>query len=221
MSNILSKFKTFLGRIFLFFYWNYRNVTEGLKIYNYKLSRRTELGKKTMIRRGTDMFNLSLGDYSYISGPGNLVEEAKIGKFCSIARQVIIGVKGHNYDWVTTSPIITSSEFGFIEHDVLEPQKEMPIIGNDVWIGMNSIIMRGVTIGDGAVIAAGSVVTSNVLPYSIVGGVPAKHIRFRFSEDEIQKLLAIKWWDWEEKKIKDNSHLFYKIDDFVSKHYKN
>ena len=62
MSNILSKSKTFLGRIFLFFYWNYRNVTEGLKIYNYKLSRRTELGKKTMIRRGTDMFNLSLGD---------------------------------------------------------------------------------------------------------------------------------------------------------------
>ncbi len=220
MSNILRKYKTFLGRIFLFFYWNYRNLTEGLKIYNYKLSRRTELGKKTMIRSGTEMFHLSLGDYSYISGPGNLVEEAKIGKFCSIARQVIIGVKGHNYDWVTTSPIITSKELGFIENDVVEPQKEMPIIGNDVWIGMNSIIMRGVNRGHGAVIAAGSVVTSDVLPYSIVGGVPAKHIRYRFTEDQIQKLLTIKWWEWEEKKIMDNSHMFYKIEDFILNHYK-
>jgi len=172
-----------------------------------------------MIRKGVEVFKLSLGDYSYLSGPG-LVEEAKIGKFCSIARDVIIGVRGHNYEWVTTSPIITSKEYGFVDQDIAQPQKEAPVIGNDVWVGMSTIIMRGVEIGDGAVIAAGSVVTSNVLPYSIVGGVPAKHIRYRFDEDQIQKLLKIKWWDWEDKIIKENLHLFYDMDKFIQTHFK-
>lgn len=204
----------------LYFYWRYRNINEGLKIYNYSLSPRTILGKKTMVRKGTEIGEISLDDYSYISGPRSYVEQAKIGKYCSIARQVVIGVSGHNYEWVTTSPIITSKEYGFIKNNVAEPQKDMPIIGNDVWIGMNAIIMRGVTIGDGAVIAAGSVVTVDVLPYSIVGGVPAKHIRDRFTEEQICKMLKIKWWDWEENKIKENISLFYNIEEFISKHYK-
>ena len=176
------------------------------------------LGKKTMVRSGTEVGNISLGDYSYISGPRSYVEDAIIGKFCSIARQVVIGVSGHNYEWVTTSPIITSKEYGFVKNDVSEPQKTMPIIGNDVWIGMNAIIMRGVVIGDGAVIAAGSVVTSDVKPYSIVGGMPARHIRYRFTEEQIKILLEIRWWDWEESKIKENLNLFYNIDAFILKH---
>ena len=94
----------------------------------------------------------------------------------------------------------------------------MPIIGNDVWIGLNVIIMRGVVIGDGAVVAAGSIVTSNVEPYSIVAGIPAKHIRFRFSDYQIRKLKEIKWWDWEENKIKENVELFYSIDAFIIRH---
>lgn len=199
------------------FYWRYRNFNEGLKIYNYKLSPRTQLGVKTMVRGETEIGNITLGDYSYISGPRSYVEEAKIGKFCSIARQVVIGVSSHNYEWVTTSPIIVSSEYGFIPNDNKEPQKNMPIIGNDVWIGLNAIIMRGVVIGDGAVIAAGAIVTTDVKPYSIVGGIPAKHLKYRFSEKQIQSLLKIKWWDWDKERIKANAHLFYNIEDFITK----
>lgn len=218
MTNIVSYVKSFIKIKLLYFYWKYRNFTEGLKVFNYNLSPSTKLGKKTMVRSGTEVGNISLGDYSYISGPRSYVEEAIIGKFCSIARQVVIGVSGHNYEWVTTSPIITSKEYGFVENDVSEPQKTIPIIGNDVWIGMNAIIMRGIVIGDGAVIAAGSVVTSDVKPYSIVGGMPARHIRYRFTEEQIKKLLEIRWWDWEESKIKENLNLFYNIDAFILKH---
>lgn len=218
MKNIAGYVKSFVKIKLLYFYWKYRNFTEGLKVFNYNLSPNTKLGKKTMVRSGTEVGNISLGDYSYISGPRSYVEEAIIGKFCSIARQVVMGVSGHNYEWVTTSPIITSKEYGFVKNDVNEPQKTMPIIGNDVWIGINAIIMRGVVIGDGAVIAAGSVVTSDVKPYSIVGGMPARHIRYRFTEEQIKKLLEIRWWDWEESKIKENSNLFYNIDAFILKH---
>lgn len=202
-----------------FFYWKYRNFTEGLMIYNYNLSPKNKLGKKTRIGKGIEFGNITLGDYSAISGPRSYIEEAKIGKHCSIARQVVIGVTGHNYDWVTTSEIITDKKLGFINNNVSHIQKPMPEIGNDVWIGINSIIMRGVIIGDGAVVGAGSVVTSNVLPYSIVGGIPAKHIRFRFTEDQIKKLLKVKWWDWDENKKKKNSYLFYDIEKFLLTHY--
>ena len=81
--------------------------------------------------------------------------------------------------------------------------------------------MRGVVIGDGAVIAAGSVVTKNVEPYSITAGIPAKHIKYRFNKDQISNLITIKWWDWNDDKIKKNSELFYDIDEFIEKHNVN
>lgn len=81
-------------------------------------------------------------------------------------------------------------------------------IGNDVWIGANAVILPGVTVGDGAVIAAGAVVTKDVKPYSIVGGVPAKLIKYRFEPWQIELLLKLKWWDWPLEKIKENITLF-------------
>lgn len=207
-----------IRKILLFFYWTYRNMREGLMIYNKSISPKNKIGKKVMIRKGTEIGCIEIGDYSYISGPNSYVEEAIIGKYCSIARQVTIGVSGHNYNWITTSPIITSPKYNFIDSPQKETQKEPPIIGNDVWIGMNATIMRGVTIGDGAVIATGAVVTSDILPYSIVAGVPAKHIKFRFNREQIEALLEIKWWDWNEEKIKENKDLFYNINDFIALH---
>lgn len=221
MNDIIVFFKKIFLKPILFCFWKYKNFKYDLKIYNSNLSPRTILGKKTMVRNRTEVGNISLGDYSYISGPGSYIEEAVIGKYCSIARQVVIGVSGHNYEWVTTSPIITSTEYGFVDKSVPEPQKSIPIIGNDVWIGMNVIIMRGVNIGHGAVIAAGSVVTRDVAPYSIVGGVPAKHLRFRFTEKQIEELLKIKWWDWDESKIRTEIPLFYEIDLFIEKNAVN
>ena len=115
--------KRFLKKIFLIVYWKWRNYKEGLEIKNYSLSRKIKIGKGTKIRNQTEIGNISLGDYSYISGPRSYIEEVTIGKYCSIARQVVIGVSGHNYNWLTTSPIITSKTYGFIESDKKAPQK--------------------------------------------------------------------------------------------------
>lgn len=91
------------------------------------------------------------------------------------------------------------------------------IIGNDCWIGYKSSIISGVTIGDGAVVLAKALVTKDVPPYAIVGGVPAKIIGYRYTQDQINKLLAIKWWNWPLNKIKENSNLFLDLDKFINK----
>lgn len=127
-----------------------------------------------------------------------------IGKFCSIAQNVTVYLGGnHRTDWVTTYP------FGHINQNIFNSfngyghpaTKGGVVIGNDVWIGSNVTIMSGVTVGDGAVIANNSHVVKNVEPYSLVGGNPAKFIKYRFTKEEIDKLLEIKWWDWEDEKI--------------------
>lgn len=131
----------------------------------------------------------------------------KIGKFCSISDEVKIFLGGnHRADWISTYPFpgLTGSwpEAASIEdHNV---SKGNVIIGNDVWIGYGANILSGVTIGDGAVIGAFSLVTKDVAPYSIVGGNPAKEIRKRFDDGQIEKLLKLKWWDWSDDKIKKN-----------------
>jgi acetyltransferase-like isoleucine patch superfamily enzyme len=136
----------------------------------------------------------------------------RIGKFCSIADGVKIFLGGnHRTDWITTYPF---SGLGF--KDVWTEACDIKghpatkgnvVIGNDVWIGYEAAIMSGVTVGDGAVIAARAVVAKDVEPYSIFGGVPAKEIRKRFSSEEINKLLEIKWWDWPEEKLRKNLHI--------------
>ncbi len=208
----MMSLKQIVRNIFSPIIWNWLNWKYDTKIEEYSVPFSIKLGRKVIIRKGTEIGpNVEIGDYSYISGPNSYVEDAVIGKFTSIARQVVIGVSGHNYKWVTTSPIIVDASYGFIKINHIQLQKKAPTIGNDVWIGMNAIIMRGVQIGDGAVIAAGSVVTKDVSPYSIVGGNPAKHIKFRFSEDTIERLLEMKWWNWSEDKIRRNIKMFYDL----------
>ncbi len=208
--------RKFIRKLALYFYWKYRNYKEGLMIYNYDLSPKIKLGKKVMIRKNTEISNVIIGDFSYISGPNTFVKDAIIGKHCSIARNVIIGVEGHEYHWLTTGAILVSKKYGFIKKGKHAEQKQGPIIGNDVWIGLNCIIMRGVTVGDGAVIAAGAVVTKNVEPYSIVAGVPARHIKYRFSLEDINALLKIEWWNWPDEEIRKKVSSFYDINKFKS-----
>jgi acetyltransferase-like isoleucine patch superfamily enzyme len=151
---------------------------------------------------------MNLGKYSYTGRNINVLFENDasyvIGKFSSIASDLTICLGGnHRHDWVTTYP------FGHTQHNVFttyngtgHPRtKGDVIIGNDVWIGDNVTIMSGVTIGDGAVLARNSHVVKNVEPYTLVGGNPAKLIKYRFEKEQIDKLLEIKWWDWEEEKI--------------------
>ncbi len=126
-----------------------------------------------------------------------------IGKYCSLADNVTIVLGGeHRMDWVTTYPFSELLEEGrsFTGHPAT---KGDIIIENDVWIGMESLVLSGVTIGSGAAVAARSVVTKSVPPYTIVAGNPARVIRKRFDDSVIEKLLEIAWWDWPTEKIID------------------
>jgi virginiamycin A acetyltransferase len=126
----------------------------------------------------------------------------KIGRFCSIADGVTILLGGeHRVDWVTTYPV--NILFGGERVPGLPTTKGDVVIGNDVWIGQDALILSGVQIGNGAVIAARSVVKEDVLPYSIVAGNPAQHIKFRFSKSVIDDLQDIAWWNWPLSKIEE------------------
>lgn len=135
-----------------------------------------------------------------------------IGKHCSIAKDVSILLGGeHRTDWVSTYPF--NRFFPEAEGIAGHPHsKGDVIIGNDVWIGMGATILSGVTIGDGAVIAAHSLVSKDVPPYAIAGGNPARIIRSRFPEEVVRKLLAIAWWDWPIDKIKEGVPLLMRDD---------
>ncbi len=125
-----------------------------------------------------------------------------IGKFCSIADNVKMIIGGeHRADWVTTYPFGCEID-GFEQNSAYYTAKGDIHIGNDVWIGMNATILSGVKVGDGAVIGADSVISHNVDDYEIVAGNPAKHIRYRFSKEQIGALERIRWWDWPIERIR-------------------
>jgi acetyltransferase-like isoleucine patch superfamily enzyme len=152
----------------------------------------------------------SIGAYSYIQ-PDTVVFSAHIGRYCSIASGVVIGPGGHPTDWLSTHPFTCDPDDNVLGVSSVFPDYRSllgaPVsrqnlqaethIGSDVWLGQNAIIMAGCTVGHGAIVAAGSVVTRDVIPYSIVGGIPAKHIKFRVSENLIDRLLACHWWKYD------------------------
>lgn len=152
-----------------------------------------------------------VGAFTNIADGDGLVQNAEIGRYCSIAPNVDICPPQHPTDWLSISSRQFNPQFlrwrDFLGKDVetLDMQEERPVkVGNDVWIGCRAVIMGGVTIGDGAIVAAGAVVTKDVPPYAIVGGVPAKIIRYRFNEKTVEQLLALKWWDYD---IADFGHV--------------
>lgn len=174
--------------------------------------------------------NIIIGDYTYYDDPENperfeenvlyhydfIGDKLIIGKFCAIATGVkfIMNGANHNMNAFTTYPFGifgTGWEAGLPALADL-PTKGDTVIGNDVWIGYDSIVMPGVRIGDGAIVAAKSVVTKDVPPYSIVGGNPAKIIKQRFDDQVVAKLLSIKWWNWPIEKITCNIPLLVSND---------
>lgn len=180
--------------------------------YIYKKSHKTYGWSDNLARYWWEKYNnVEVGRYTYgYSNLGTLFVK-KIGAFCSIAPHSITVPNGHNMKWITSSSIAFLKEYSFCNEDHLNefcPNVEHSIeIGNDVWIGAGCIIFNDVKIGDGAVIAAGSIIRKNVPPYAVVGGVD-NVIKYRFSEENISKLLKIKWWNWDNDKIKENIDIF-------------
>lgn len=168
------------------------------------------VNKKAKIYSKTQIFDSKIDKYSYI-GYNLKIICAEIGRFCSISGSCIIGLGNHPINTISTSPIFYSKKNGtgtkWVENSHFQEYKKV-VVGNDVWIGTGVIVMGGVTIGDGAIIGAGALVTKDVPPYSIVAGVTAKVIKYRFEDDVIQKLLKINWWNFDETLLRKNIHLF-------------
>lgn len=180
--------KLFLYSAFYFLRYCF-NLFVRKRVYSNHVSFSVKIGEgSTISRLATIDSETIIGRYTYI-GVGTCITKATIGSYCSIANNVSIGQGEHDLNRVSTSESIYQHMSDFTKDDC--------VIGNDVWIGVGSCILRGVKIGNGAVIGAGAVVTKDVLPFSVVVGVPAKIIKYRFSEEKIKRIEKSNWWNHE------------------------
>lgn len=171
----------------------------------------------------TIFYSSVMGFQSYM-GVNNMFTHAKIGKFSSIGNNVRLISLTHPTHGVSTHPAFYSTKYDGVTYVKENKAKEVLTtkdnwqceIGNDVWIGSHVLIRGGVKIGDGAVVAMGSVVTKDVPPYAIVGGVPAKIIKFRFNEETIESLIKLQWWNREEDWIKEHADKFMNVNNFIN-----
>ncbi|WP_299325045.1 DapH/DapD/GlmU-related protein [uncultured Maribacter sp.] len=193
---------------------------------NAKVGYSSKLIGNNIIGENCSFIGSKLGFASYISKDTHL-QDVKIGNYCSIGPNVLSIHGTHpTKKYVSTHPAFFSTDFAYsYTKEQLFKEKPEPLesnepyktlIGNDVWVGASVNIIEGVKLGDGCIVAAGSLVNKDVEPYSIVGGVPAKHIRYRFEPNEIVFLLDFKWWQKSEEWIRTNSLLFSDIKEFIN-----
>jgi len=168
-----------------------------------KCVRNSKIDRTARTSTGGNILNSTMGRYSY-SGYDCWLINTDIGSFCSISDSVYIGGSEHPMSWVSTSPVFEHGDSNgapdsFEKFDVPEPKRTT--LGNDVWIGHGAIIKAGINIGDGAVVGAGAVVTKDVPPYAIVGGCPARIIRYRFESEMIKQIIETHWWTLDDDEI--------------------
>ncbi len=192
----------------------FKNFDKRLKIGYMSSLKGCKIGRNNILYDNVCLYRCELGDFTYVSSD-TVIKRAKIGKFCSIGPNCKIGLGKHpSKDFVSTHPIFYSileqAQVTFADQNYFKEFADIEI-GNDVWIGSNVMVYDGVKVGDGAILAAGSVVVHDVAPYSIVGGVPAKIIRYRFTTEEIATLLKIQWWEKDDKFLKKHYKEFHDI----------
>jgi len=190
-----------------------RDINNQLRFKNAIIERRccinpaSQIAENCHILENCLILNSTINRFSYI-GRNSIIQNTTIGSFCSIANDVFIGLGTHPTNLFSTSPLFyrTSNplKIKLIRKDYNFTEYELITIGSDVWVGARAIILDGISIGDGAVVAAGSVVTKDIPPYAIVAGVPAKIVKHRFNEKKIMQLLQEKWWTWDLQDIKKN-----------------
>lgn len=191
------------------------------KVSVFAIIQNSAIDKTSAISSGVKFYRSRIDKYSYI-GRNSFIIDTEIGKFCCIGPGCNIGGTGHPIDWVSTSSVfhkwdnILKKNFSRHEYDIFSET----VIGNDVWIATNVMIKAGVKISDGAVIGMGSVVTKDVGPYEIWAGNPARCIRKRFDDESIDKLLEIKWWEFNDKELEDKAKYFKDTNLFIDKFYK-
>ena len=170
-------------------------VGEHVTISPKAVVRQSRLLDYSRLKDYAEISDSTLGEYSYIA-QFSIVNKTEIGRFSSIGHGAFIGLWEHDMAVSTHSFFLYETSGGFVKgYRNYEKDNVSTTIGADVWVGANAIILKGVTIGDGAIVGGGTVVTKNVPPYAIAVGNPAKIVRYRFSPEEIEFLLRLRWWD--------------------------
>ncbi|RKR81079.1 acetyltransferase-like isoleucine patch superfamily enzyme [Mucilaginibacter gracilis] len=225
-SKYLDKKLFFLNPLFIYLKWLLTKVSYQSKYWGKHLRigylahvDQCVFSEYNNVGANSDVYNCNIGKFSYC-GDNCLILHADIGSFCSIGPNVMIAPGRHpTSTFVSTFPALFA-RFQHINYDFNAKSSfeshQRVLIGSDVWIGANVLVVDGVKIGDGAVVGANSVVTKDVEPFHVVGGVPAKFIKKRFTDEQIDVLMKSKWWAKDNEWIKNNIHLFESIDQFIS-----
>ncbi|WP_295671475.1 CatB-related O-acetyltransferase [uncultured Mucilaginibacter sp.] len=214
LKMILLPVNNYLRVTFSLIRLKYKNPTLKL-VGRVSVSKSSRFGRNNYLALNCTVINTTMGDFSYV-GANSFIQNVAIGKFTCIGPNVYIGLGNHpTAEFFSIHPIFYSklAQAGgitFADNQYFNEYSDSEI-GNDVWIGAGVIIRGGVKIGNGAVVASGAVVTKDVPPYAIVGGIPAKIIKYRFAQDEIGKLANLKWWDKDDEWFKRNFKKMHSI----------